>query len=188
MLAVTHNLPNPLCTSLPIPILLSLFPPPRPLQREGFRNEPELIGNQKQLPGQGHWCRISCRGSGGGGWLPRQRGGCDGRGQTGQGVCPGWLLGSAIAIGRVLKPLGGFPYERVCGCGSLRMSPARTVPPSNSRSLTKQPFTGIITPPPLRPHPLTHTHTTSALCFHRSPAYSVEPPRPQKKGIPPLSH
>lgn len=62
------------CTSLPILILLSLFPPPSPSSK-GVRNEPELIESQKQLLGQVQWGRISCRGSSGGSWLLSRGGG-----------------------------------------------------------------------------------------------------------------
>lgn len=104
--AVPHNMHAPLCTSLPIPILLFLFPPPSPSSK-GVRNEPELIESQKQLPRQVQWGRSSCRGSG---RLPREGGeGVEDDRLGSPGGCQGaacWLLGSSLAIGSVLKPLG----------------------------------------------------------------------------------
>lgn len=98
--AVAINMHTPARTSPSIPILLSLFPPTSPSSK-GVRNEPELIGSQKQLPGQVQWGRSSCWGSGVDGWLPRVEVVEEGRVGSPVG-CQGaarWLLGSAVAIG-----------------------------------------------------------------------------------------
>lgn len=69
------------------------------------------------------------------------------------------------------------------GVAGLKMSPGTIAPLSNSRSLTKEPFTG-----PLLPTPLTHTLTQPLPCAP-IPAGPIQSqlPWPQNREIPPLS-
>lgn len=183
--AAPLNMHTPPCTSLPIPILLFLFPPPSPSSKR-VRNEPELIESQKQLPGQVQWGRSSCWGSSVGGWLPREGGVEEGRLGS-----PCWLPGGSLLVARqccsnresvkaIRRP---YHMKGWVGVAGPKMSPRRIAPLSNSRSLTKGPFTG-----PLLPPPLTHTFTKPPPCTP-IPAGPIQrqPPWPQNRGIPPSS-
>lgn len=139
--AVPPTMHTPMCTSLPIPILLFLFPPPCPCSK-GVRNEPELIESQKKLLGQVYWGRSSCRGSA---WLPRKEGG--GKHQ--------WLPGGSLLVAREfhshwesVKAIR-MPYHMkgLVGVAGPKMSPGRIAPLPNSRSPTKESFTRPLLPP-----------------------------------------
>lgn len=65
-----------------------------------------------------------------------------------------WLLGSAVAIGRVLKPLEALPYERLGGCGRAEDESWEDSPTVKQQESYKRAFHCAITAPLL-----THKHT-----------------------------